>query len=420
MKKLLVAICILLTAGMAKAQSLDDIRNLVLLGQFSKAKIEVDKFLAVEKNTQKAEAWYFKGKVYNSLSYDTSLTKGNLAKLNLKTQAFEAFKKAQSLEKKDELMKEENYISYLDLYYQFYDLGAKFFNAKDFENSFTSFKTSLDAHDYIISKGYTFKEGNVFKIDTALIMNVGAAALQAKRDADAFRYYNILVDAGIAGPDYFEIYQMLANYYIEKNDAAGLQSLLAKGRKAYPTSSEFNLMEIDLARKANDNKALFAKYDELVAAYPQDFTLLYNHAIELFNVLYAPAEKKVDLGGATIEKLDIALDKAIALDKGNDASVLKANHKYNQAAAMLDEINLIKGKTPADLKKKKDLEAAFKVKSDEAIVQAENAIKYFEGLSSMKTAQRNYYNQQLEHLAELYKIKGNAVKAAEYKKKVSY
>lgn len=420
MKKLLVAICILLTAGMAKAQSLDDIRNLVLLGQFSKAKIEVDKFLAVEKNTQKAEAWYFKGKVYNSLSYDTSLTKGNLAKLNLKTQAFEAFKKAQSLEKKDELMKEENYISYLDLYYQFYDLGAKFFNAKDFENSFTSFKTSLDAHDYIISKGYTFKEGNVSKIDTALIMNVGAAALQAKRDADAFRYYNILVDAGIAGPDYFEIYQMLANYYIEKNDAAGLQSLLAKGRKAYPTSSEFNLMEIDLARKANDNKALFAKYDELVAAYPQDFTLLYNHAIELFNVLYAPTEKKVDLGGATIEKLDIALDKAIALDKGNDASVLKANHKYNQAAAMLDEINLIKGKTPADLKKKKDLEAAFKVKSDEAIVQAENAVKYFEGLSNMKTAQRNYYNQQLEHLAELYKIKGNAAKSAEYKKKVSY
>lgn len=420
MKKFFVAASLLMFSALAHAQSIEEVRNLLLLGQYVKAKTEVDKVLAVEKNTSKPEAWFYKGKIYNSLSYDSSFAKDILTKSNLKVQAFEAFKKCQLLDKKDELMKEENYISYLDLYYQFYDIGAKLFNTKDYENSFNNFKTSLDVHDYIIAKGYTYKEGAVAKLDTSLVMNVAAAALQAKRQDVAIGYYNKLIDAGVGGQDYSEIYQMVASYYSEKNDVAGLQSLLAKGRKMYPNSSEFNLLEIDQVRKANDNQALFAKYEELSAAYPSDFTLHYNYAIELFNVLYAPAEKKVNLGGATFDKLDIVLDKAIALDKGIEATVLKANHKYNKAASLLDEINLIKGKTPADLAKKKNLDASFKTKSDEAIAVAETAVKYFEGLASMKSSQKNHYNQQLEHLAELYKIKGNVAKSAEYKKKVSY
>lgn len=420
MKKFFFVAASLLTGAMfAQAQSLDEIKIMVQLGQNAKARPALDKFLSDPKNAQKAEAWYYKGRVYNSLTYDTT-NKDNLGKMNMKAQAYDAFRKTQDLDKKDAFLKDEEYLSYLDLYWGFYDLGAKFFNAKDFNNSFESFKSALNVHDYIISKGYTYKQGSVSPMDTALIMNIGAAATQAKREADALPYYNKIVDANIGGKDYLDIYQYLATYYTDKNDVANLTRVLDAGRKVYPQDNYWNLTELDMVRKANDKKLLFAKYEEMITKYPKDFTLHYNYAVDMFNVLNAPPDSKVSIEGITNAKLEEVAKKAIALDDKIDATLLMANQTYNLASNELDKINMIKGKTPADLKKKKDMEVGFRKMIDVALPYAEAVVKYYEAQPSLKPGQKVNYNQQLEHLAELYKTKGDLKKSAEYKKKVNY
>lgn len=109
--------------------------------QFKSAKDAIDKYMADPKNNIKPDGWYYKGRIYNSLSYDSTLSKKEI--YDLKLQAFEAFQKNQQLDDKDLRMKVEQYQSYLDLYFGYYDLGATQFNAKDYSGAYESFKKPL-------------------------------------------------------------------------------------------------------------------------------------------------------------------------------------------------------------------------------------------------------------------------------------
>ena len=75
-----------LTVSATYAQDIKEIRNYTLLGQNQKAKEAVDKFLAVPKNAEKAEGWFYKGVTYNQLSKDSTKTLAENAAL--KTTAF--------------------------------------------------------------------------------------------------------------------------------------------------------------------------------------------------------------------------------------------------------------------------------------------------------------------------------------------
>src|SRR5690606_7207818 len=115
-----------------------DIIKQINNNDFAKAKEQVDLFMANPKNVEKAEGWYFKGRAYNGLS-NVETTAAPEA-LQLKNDAYAAFLKAQELDKNDVRLKMEGYQSFLNLYLGYFDLGAKFFNTKDYENSLAAFE----------------------------------------------------------------------------------------------------------------------------------------------------------------------------------------------------------------------------------------------------------------------------------------
>ncbi len=409
-------ICFLILLGcngfILKAQDLDKIKDLANQSKFAEAKAGIDKY--VLKNANDPEALYYKGVIYNALSSDK--TTPDAEAYNLKNESFESFKKTQALDPKDIWLTLEAFQSYLNLYAGFYDLAAKQFNAKNFEAAYQAFKKANEVKDYTLSKKYTYSQITLHPLDTVLVLNTAVAATQAKKIEEGISFYRKLTDANVSGKDYENVYEYLVDYYAKKDDKASMQALLEKAKKLYPSNSFWVSVEIKTLADKGDTLAMYAKYDELIEKDPGNFDLAYGYAVDLYNNVIKKDPKSPETIALT-EKLTAVLKKAIASDKGIDATVLMANHLFNVAADLLNAANLTKGTKPEDVKKKADLKARATTKMDETIGYAETAVKYFEAQGALKPMQRANYKIMLDHLSEMYNAKNNKAKVAEYEAK---
>ena len=413
MKKMYFLLLMMFSSMAGFSQSLDDIADMMAKKDFTAAKTAIDKYLSDEKNAAKPEAWYFKGRVYNSYSYEKTTPESEL--FGLKSAAFEAFKKNQAMDSKDVRMKIENYGSYLDLYYGFYDLGATLFNGRKYDDAFGAFKKALEVGEYILGKNYTYPQATIYKLDTALVLNTAISATQAKKDDESIVYYRKLTDANVSGEGYKEVYEYLVEYYNKKGNKEELDQMLAKAKKFYPTNNYWNQVELDNIAAKGDKDVLLAKYEEMIAADPENFALNYNYAVELYNKNYGSDDKKSD--EASREKLTSVLKKAIAIDKGIDATVLMANHTYNMASDAVSAASMVKGTKPEDVKKKAELKAISNRKMDDCIVYSDQVVKFYEGMPELKAKQAANLKIVLGYLTDIYNLKGDAKKSAEYEKK---
>lgn len=414
MKKYSFFVMLLFASVTVFGQTLAEINEMMGKFQYKKAKEGIDKFLSDPKNAAKGEGWYYKGRVYNSLSKDSTFS--STEALNLKTGAFEAFKKYQQLDAKQVNFVLEQYVSYFDLYNGFFDIGAKEFNNKNFPESFQGFKNALMVEDYVREKGYEYNGFKFTSLDTSLIINTALAANNAKDEETSVSYYKKLTDAGISGENYLYVYQLLAEYYSKKNDEANLSAILNKGRKLYPDNDYWTDVELDRVAKLGDKQALFAKYEEMMNKFPDKYIFPYNMSVELFNELYT-SEKKPANAEDLRNKLTETLKKAIALDKGTDANMLMARHIFNVAYDYQDSSNKYRGTKPDLVKKRNDFRALSLKKVDESIPYGEKCVAYYAALSTYKPIQKANYKNILDILSQLYTSKGDLKKAADYTKK---
>ena len=415
MKKSCFFSFVLFVAAVANAQSLDDIGKLMEKNKYDAAKVSIEKYIADPKNAASAEAWYYKGRIYNSLSKDSTVAKQDA--YNYKQTAFDAFKKNQQLDKFDLRMKTEFYKSYLDLYLGFYDLGAQNFNLKNYPAAYNSFTKSQEMENFILSKNYLYDEIKLNKLDTALVMNIAASALQASDTLNAVINYRRITDAGITGLDYERVYEYLGRYYLEKKDNSNAQMILAKAKTAYPTNNFWNALEVEQISKSGDIKALLARYDELYNKDPRNFANSYNYAVEMYNSLWANVNKSPDT--ALFLKLTTVLKSAIAVDESMDATMLLNNHLFNVAADYSTKaalIKVIKTTKPDELKKKKDLNASSINYMNELIPYGESMMKFLSAKATLTTKQKINYKQVANYLSDAYRLKGDLKKSAEYDK----
>jgi hypothetical protein len=415
MKKVLIFSLMLIIGARSYAQSLEDIGKMFNSKQLAPAKIAIDKFFADAKNANSADGLYYKGKIYNELSKDAATSKTDA--YNYKLIAFEAFKLQQVNDKKDIRMTFEQHLPYLDLYGGFYDLGVSQFNNKDFAQAYNAFDKALMMEKFIIDRNYQYEGFKANKLDTALILNTAAAALNATDTANGIIKYRLITDAGVVGKDYEQVYEFLVSYYNAKKDVANLDPIMAKAKAAYPQNSFWDAIETENISKSGDKKAIFARYETLLAKDPTNFINGYNYSIELYNSIYVKDYTTID--STTSAKLISVLKATIPNDKGNDANMLLTNHLFNVAADYSSRAVLIKeGKLakPADLKKKKDLNAKAIAKMDEMTPYAETSLKYFEAQPKLTVNQKIKYQQVLTNLSDVYNAKANPKKAAEYDK----
>lgn len=415
MKKLCFISFALFAAAGLHAQSLDDIAKLMDKQQYASAKVAIEKYIVDPKNAASSDAWYYKGRIYNSLSRDTTIAKQDA--YDYKQTAFEAFKKNQLLDKMDLRMKTEFHKSYLDLYLGYYDLGAQNFNLKNYTAAYNAFSKTQEIENFILSKNYLYDEIKLNKLDTPLVMNIATAALQGSDTINAVINYRRITDAGITGTDYERVYEYLAQYYLGIKDDINAQAILSKAKAAYPKNNYWNAIEVEQIAKSGDTKALFARYDEMYNKDPKNFANSYNYAVEIYNALWANNNKTPDT--TLFIKLSQVLKSAIEVDETMDATMLLNNHLFNVAAEYSTKAALIKdNKTtkPEELKKKKEFNAASLSYMNELIPFGEKMIKFLSAKTTLTTKQKINYKQTAGYLSDAYRIKGDIKKSAEYDK----
>ncbi|MFM2358617.1 MAG: hypothetical protein RLY16_610 [Bacteroidota bacterium] len=416
MKRLLILAMMMVSAQLVSAQGIDEIRNLAILKQNDKAKEAVDKYLSVEKNAKKPDGWFYKGYILNEMSKDPAKTQDESSALKL--EALETFKKYRSIDPKAVLMEEQTNSPYFDIYSGFAsDLGVKAYQDKNFAKAAEYFAKALDVHDYVYSLNIAGNNGFKFSaLDTTLVLYTAIAAGEAKNSDMSITYYRKLIDANIAGEQYVDVYQQVAEHYKSKKDHANLIAILEKARQLYPANTEYWIaLEIEDATADVEKPALFQKYDELAAKFPNNYTIYYNQAVEIFRYVYSEEAKGQNTNDLKA-KLTDCLNKSIAIKSTVDANFLMANFLYNYSIDISDEAKKIKGPKPDDLKKKKEMnERSTKVMND-AIPYAEKVVELFKAVAKPKSQDKINNRQALILLRNIYEVKKDQVKADMYDK----
>ena len=415
MKKYLLSLVLVLSTLYSKSQGIDDIKTMILLKQYDKAKPLLDKYLAVEKNLAKPESWYYKAVVYNGLAIQD--TKPIAERKTLNQEAYEALKKYMEMDTKMPLTTDEKNTTIYNLYYVFFELGVKKYNEKDISESYDLFKSTISVHDYVYSHNLNGPNGLKFSAhDTDIVWNLVILGNELKKKDEVLTYYKRIADADLADEKYAEAYDELIKQYRKEDNKELFAKYLDKAKKHYSSDPYWEAVGIEFALKGLENEELFKKYEGLMVSYPNNYMVHYNYAHDLDKFIYSSDSKGKDVT-AYKKKVPELYKKAISINSTLEANILLSNFYYNTSFDLIDEAQKIKGVKSEDVKKKNELMALSKSALTESIPSGEEAVKLFAALKEYKTSDKVNYKQVLDILSAAYKQNGNAAKAAECEKK---
>ncbi len=415
MRKLLFTTLFAVAALGMYAQNIDDIKDLIAKQQYDKAKDQIDKYLASEKNAKKADGWFYKGVIYNEVAKNdkfSALLNGQDGRMI----AFQALQKYIELDPKNLLGTLEQNARLFDIYNGYFDLAANGYNAKNYDQAFLNFKNALTIEEYISGKGYTYGNFSFPKLDTSLIQNIALSAMMAKKEDSAVIYYQKLADAKISGPNFLNIYQFLVQHFQEKGDKANMDKYMALGKELYPTNEYWCSVQL---KEAGDDKAkLFAKYDELTSGGCGTYSMYYNYAAELFNYLYTQDKKPADYAEKQGKLTDV-LKKTIAVNNTPEANLLAARNVYNQIYDLQDKQDAIKGTKPDDVKKRNEVKGQISAKFEELLPYAQAAYDNYDGRSgNLKPSEKGNFKVATDLLTRYWENKKDAAKMKMYQDKM--
>ncbi len=242
MKKITFSLLMLMLAFLVKAQTYDEIKQYLLLGQYKKAKEDVDKRMTNAKFAAKAEAYILKSSVYAALAADSAI-ENTPEGATLRSESEAAFKKYQEMEPNLELLKDPVYQNApARIYTNLFTQGYKQYEDKKMAESFETFK-KVDAYSAILVSTGLLKT----TLDTNVVILAGITAENSGNKDEAAKYYGRVADSRLAGPSYESIYRYLVTHYFTKSDMANFDKYKALGKELYPESEFFTYDKTDFA-----------------------------------------------------------------------------------------------------------------------------------------------------------------------------
>ena len=419
MKKILLTTLFAVLCFGLFAQKIDKAKDL-LNGKppkLAEAKTEIDGVLNDAKNQKNSEAWYTKAKIYNAIANDNTLAPQNP---EARWQAFEAIKKyAETDDKKEIFIQIDQFKPVLDIYQNYYKAGAAQFGENKFADAFTNFKNCLAVSDFMSSRAWT-----PLKLDTTVVLYTGICAEKAGKKDDAATYYARLADAKVKGEGMVEIYKWLGDYYGKKKDNTNAGKYLGMGKELYPKDPFWNGYEIDMLREQGDQKALFAKYESMIADNPSDYALLYNYSVELYQAAYDTSLAKRPANSVElIAKVETNMKKVTELKPDNtNAYLVLGQIAYNKGVDINTEMKKIKPAgavklKPEELKKKDDLRVEAGKKFDEAVPYFEKIDQILGPQGKLKMEDKKALKEAYDLLTTIYENKNVKDKSKQYEEK---
>jgi hypothetical protein len=384
----------------------------------TEANQSIDAMLKDPKKSKDAEVWYYKGAVALACSKTAEL-KGELAYQHL-VESFGAYKTCQVLDKSDKLMKLEMYESYYSLYAGSYNLGVTEYNKKNLPVSMHAFMLTVDINDYIQSKEYTFNGIQLAKLDTSLLINIVVTALQSDSMQIAYQYYRKLADANIRTKEVRDVTEDMLSNQLKKGDDAIMTSLLGYAAQLFPEEEVWLEYELKFYENKRDKAIFYRKYEELINTHPNNFTLPYNYAVELYNDMHVGENSKALSDSMHSKFMDI-IQKAIASEGNKDmlGRFLLDRHLFNEYNDKQRALTAIKGNKPQDLSAKNQLKGEIEKIRNLFVSNSESIVGIMEAITKKAPIQKANYKLVLQMLTEIYADMKNTQKVSFYEKKTA-
>ncbi len=414
MKRVLLTTILAIAVSGIFAQDIKKTKEFITANAWDKAKESIDQTLAVPKNQKSAEAWYLKGKIYSAVAANPGFK--SLAP-DGRMQALEAFKKSLELDKTvaTTYLTLDQYQPVFTLYTSNFEEAAALYNSEKYVDALQQFKNCTTFGDFIFTNGW-----GLYKLDTTLTYYTALSALNSKNEAEAVTNFTKLGDARVARtPEEATIYRYLAKYYYDKKDEPNMLKYIKTGMELYPKDEYLPLLELDYVREKGDKQALYKKYDEMVAANPNNFDVLFDYGNELFLQTHvADASKRPANYAENCAKIEDLYKKAIAIKPDNaDALLALGKHYYNIALFMEEDVNKLKGTKPEDVKKKADLNAQVAETATKSIEPLEKVFNMYDKEGKMKTHEKSNFKSACNLLSYSYEKKKDKTKSDFYQKK---
>lgn len=422
MKKFSFFLMMLATVSLVQAQSYEDIKQMMLLNQYKKAKEDVDKRMTNAKFTAKAEAYILKATIYGTLAGDsaTSLTPEGAA---LQAEAEAALKKYMEMEPSMEQFKDPVYKNGpLYIYSNMFSSAYKDYDAKKWAESSAKFVKVVDMAELLGAQKLLASA-----VDTNSLILAGFTAENNKDRDLASKYYKKLADLNVKGDAYESIYRFLMTYSFEKKDMDGFEKYRALGKSLYPKSEFFTYDKNDFAIGLVDNftdkmKAL----DEVLVKEPGNYktNLLIGQLI--YDTLYSDKEGAVKpANAAELEaKMVAAFRKASETEPDNvipnlflgdhfmNKSIILSEQKDKHAEEMKKRTKPGAQPSKEDAAKKAELAKQY----DEAYYSAvepyekAGAIYAKKGLANLNGSEKQQYKKAAGYLGDIYVYKADMAK----------
>ena len=410
MKRILVIAILSTLAFGVYAQDVKSIKKLFDKPDLVTAKAQIDAL--VEKNPTNAEDLYLQSKIYAAISVSDQM-KNTVP--DARTIAFEAFKKAIQNQKgnteymKMMVMDKQFYKPLIDIYSGYYDAGAALFNSGAAKSSKAEFEHSMDMFINADKVGHFIAEQKLglSDLDTNLVLNIGKSALNAGKTDIAVPYLRKLADAGVyrtkdATAGYELSYQWLTLHYKTAKNETDMLKYANLGKQFYPKDDYYDAVLLDYYRDKKDHDALFKQYQKITTAFPDSINYHFNYANDAFNSIYNGDEgSKVSNREELLKTITTELGTAIKL-KPEDVNTnwLYGQYYFNQGVEIKDKARLLKGTTPADVKKKAEINVQAQQSFNLAIPYAEKAMSILE--AGKRKSEKSRYKSIADLMERIY------------------
>ena len=414
MRKLLLTALLAASVSSLFAQKLDDVQEKISKNKYDEAKEKIDKILADPKNQTNANAWYYKGKVYAELARQD--TAGKLT-YDAGKEAFDAFKKYQEMDKKNIMMTLDQNVGLFQLYDLYYNQGIHSYTQKDYGTAFDRMKRAMDLEEYIAARNYVYNGFSFPALDTQLVNLTASSAYLAKRQDESIPYFERLADARLKDKEYREVYGLLADYYMKKGDQAKADKYLNSGRELFPDKEYW--VNLEFGDPGKDTLKRFAKYEEILQKHPDSYDMALSYAVDAFTYTYSYGVKPADYD-ARQARTQKALEKLLAIDPNSAMSnYIMSKHISNQIYDLEEARRAIKGTTPADNAKRKDLNTKIDQRYEDMNTYAQKTYDLYTTMQTkLTTSEKQNLRSAAESLADYYEHKKNDAKRQFYQDKM--
>ena len=415
MKKIAWVLMMFAFTATVSAQSYDDIKGLILLGQNKKAKEELDKRMTNAKFISKPDAYLLKTTIYGVLASDSAVA-GTPQGDQLNSEAEAAWNKYKEMQPTLELAKDDSYKNGpISIYSNYFTKGYKAYEAKKWAESYTSFKKVAEYSDMLQQMKIL-----TAPLDTNVMILAAYTAENSDNKEDAAKYYTRLADAKVGGAGFEGVYRFLVTYNFNKKDLAAFEKYKAIGKELYPTSEFFTYDKTDFAVGLEDNfDSKLKSLEQVLTNDPGNFKANLSLGQVIYDTLYSTDEGAVQpANAAELEaKMFTAFKKAAEASPDTTLAYLFLGDAYMNKSIRAGEAKdkfmaemktrVPAGKMPSkeDAAQRDALDKAYGEAMEGAIEPYKKAAALYEKRTNLSRAEKQQYKKVAGYLGDIYTYK---------------